>query len=164
MARGLRLAGGGAWRTASLQLRQGAAGGRRDGTRRGSAGSLVQSKRETLKVWQAFQRQHRAYFGQTLHKADEPQALRKSEFALCGLPVGQLLAERQRPRFPPRSSHRTYEFRASRVGAVSERRRRTRGEWQRDPDARDGAPRGKRNSGLPAVAGPWRPDRRCRHR
>ena len=42
---------------------------------------LVQTKRETPKVWQVFQSQHRAYFGKTLRKADEPQALRKSEFA-----------------------------------------------------------------------------------
>ncbi len=43
---------------------------------------LVQSGREQApRVWQAFQSQHRAYFGKTLRKADEPQALGKSEFA-----------------------------------------------------------------------------------
>ena len=53
---------------------------------------LVQSRRETSKVWQAFQSQHRAYFGKTLRKADEPRALGKSEFAWswgrAGEPVG----------------------------------------------------------------------------
>ena len=43
---------------------------------------LVQSGREQApRVWQAFQSQHRAYFGKTLRKTDEPQALGKSEFA-----------------------------------------------------------------------------------
>ena len=42
---------------------------------------LVQSRSETPKVWQAFQSQHRAYFGKTLRKTDEPRALGKSEFA-----------------------------------------------------------------------------------
>ena len=42
---------------------------------------LVQSRRETPKVWQAFQSQHRAYSGKTLRKADEPRAIGKSEFA-----------------------------------------------------------------------------------
>ena len=43
---------------------------------------LVQSGREQAPgVWQAFQSQHRAYFGKTLRKADEPRALGKSEFA-----------------------------------------------------------------------------------
>ena len=42
---------------------------------------LVQSGRETPKVWQAFQSQHKAYFGKTLRKVDEPRALNKSEFA-----------------------------------------------------------------------------------
>ena len=51
---------------------------------------LVQSRRATPKVWQTFQSQHRAHFGKTLRKADEPQAL--SEFAWswgrAGEPVG----------------------------------------------------------------------------
>ena len=42
---------------------------------------LVQSRRETSKIWQVFQSQHRAYYGKTLRKADEPRALGKSEFA-----------------------------------------------------------------------------------
>ena len=42
---------------------------------------LVQAGRETSEVWQAFQSQHREHFGKTLHRADEPQALGKSEFA-----------------------------------------------------------------------------------
>ena len=42
---------------------------------------LVQTSRETPKVWQAFQGQHKAHFGKTLRKADEPRALNKSEFA-----------------------------------------------------------------------------------
>ena len=42
---------------------------------------LVESGRETRKVWQAFQSQHKAYFGKTLRKVDEPRALKKSEFA-----------------------------------------------------------------------------------
>ena len=42
---------------------------------------LVQSGRETPKVWQTFQSQHKAHFGKTLRKADEPRALNKSEFA-----------------------------------------------------------------------------------
>ena len=42
---------------------------------------LVWTGREPPEVWQAFQSQHRGYFGKTLHKADEPQALRKTEFA-----------------------------------------------------------------------------------
>ena len=42
---------------------------------------LVQSRRETPKVWQTFQSQHRAHFGKTLRKADEPRAIGKSEFA-----------------------------------------------------------------------------------
>ena len=42
---------------------------------------LVQTGRETSKVWQVFQSQHRGYFGKTLRRADEPRALRKSEFA-----------------------------------------------------------------------------------
>ena len=35
---------------------------------------LVQAGREQAGVWQAFQAQHRAYFGKMLRKADEPQA------------------------------------------------------------------------------------------
>ena len=43
---------------------------------------LVQTGREQApQVWQAFQAQHRAYFGKTLRKADEPRALNESEFA-----------------------------------------------------------------------------------
>ena len=53
---------------------------------------LVRTGRETSKVWQVFQSQHRAYFGKTLRRADEPRALRKSEFAWSwgrsGEPVG----------------------------------------------------------------------------
>ena len=42
---------------------------------------LVESGRETSDVWRAFQGQHRGYFGKTLRKTDEPEALEKSEFA-----------------------------------------------------------------------------------
>ena len=42
---------------------------------------LVRTRRETPRVWQAFQGQHKAHFGKTLRKADEPRALNKSEFA-----------------------------------------------------------------------------------
>jgi len=43
---------------------------------------LVQTGREQApQVWQAFQAQHRAHFGKTLRKTDEPRALGKSEFA-----------------------------------------------------------------------------------
>ena len=42
---------------------------------------LVQTGREQTGVWQAFQAQHRAHFGKTLRKADEPRALNESEFA-----------------------------------------------------------------------------------
>ena len=42
---------------------------------------LVESGRETSAVWRAFQAQHRNYFGKTLRKTDEPEALEKSEFA-----------------------------------------------------------------------------------
>ncbi len=42
---------------------------------------LVESGRETSEVWRAFQVQHRRYFGKTLRKTDEPEALQKSEFA-----------------------------------------------------------------------------------
>ena len=42
---------------------------------------LVESGRETSEVWRAFQGQHRGYFGKTLRKTDEPEALHKSEFA-----------------------------------------------------------------------------------
>ena len=42
---------------------------------------LVESGRETSDVWRTFQRQHRDRFGKTLRKTDEPEALKKSEFA-----------------------------------------------------------------------------------
>ena len=42
---------------------------------------LVESGRETAAVWRALQVQHRRYFGKTLRKTDEPEALQKSEFA-----------------------------------------------------------------------------------
>ena len=42
---------------------------------------LVESGRETADVWRALQVQHRRYFGKTLRKTDEPEALQKSEFA-----------------------------------------------------------------------------------
>ena len=42
---------------------------------------LVASDRATRAVWPAFQRQHKARFGKTLRKADEPVALKRSEFA-----------------------------------------------------------------------------------
>ncbi len=42
---------------------------------------LVESGRDTRDVWRAFQGQHRGYFGKTLRKTDEPECLRKSEFA-----------------------------------------------------------------------------------
>ncbi len=42
---------------------------------------LVESGRETSAVWPTFQGQHRSYFGQTLRKTDEPEAIRKGEFA-----------------------------------------------------------------------------------
>ena len=42
---------------------------------------LVESGRETSDAWRAFQRQHLDHFGKTLRKADEPEALRTSEFA-----------------------------------------------------------------------------------
>ena len=42
---------------------------------------LVESGRETSDVWRAFQGQHRGYFGKTLRKTEEPDALQKSEFA-----------------------------------------------------------------------------------
>ena len=55
---------------------------------------LVQTGREAPKVWQAFQSQHRAYFGKTLRKADEPRALQQGEFAWSwgrsGEPAGLL--------------------------------------------------------------------------
>lgn len=35
----------------------------------------------TSNVWKEFQRQHRAYFGKTLRKADEPKRMHKTEFA-----------------------------------------------------------------------------------
>ena len=42
---------------------------------------LVESGRGTRDVWGAFQVQHRRHFGSTLRNADEPAALRQSEFA-----------------------------------------------------------------------------------
>lgn len=42
---------------------------------------LVASQRATNDVWSAFQHQHRRHFGATLRKADEPEALKESEFA-----------------------------------------------------------------------------------
>ena len=42
---------------------------------------LVESGRESSNVWRTFQRQHRDRFGKTLRKTDEPEALKKSEFA-----------------------------------------------------------------------------------
>ena len=42
---------------------------------------LVESGRETPNVWHEFQSQHRRNFGKTLRKTEEPEALRKSEFA-----------------------------------------------------------------------------------
>ena len=53
---------------------------------------LVESGRENVNVWRAFQGQHRRHFGKTLRKADEPAALETSEFAWnwsrSGEPVG----------------------------------------------------------------------------
>lgn len=42
---------------------------------------LVASGRAPRSVWPAFQRQHKARFGKTLRKADEPAAIERSEFA-----------------------------------------------------------------------------------
>ena len=42
---------------------------------------LVESERESSDIWRAFQRQHRGYFGKTLRKTEEPEALKRSEFA-----------------------------------------------------------------------------------
>ena len=42
---------------------------------------LIESGRRTSEVWGAFQAQHRRYFGSTLRKTDEPDALGQSEFA-----------------------------------------------------------------------------------
>ena len=42
---------------------------------------LVRSGWERSDIWRAFQRQHRSHFGKTLREADEPEALRTSEFA-----------------------------------------------------------------------------------
>ena len=42
---------------------------------------LVESGRESPDIWRAFQRQHREYFGKTLRRAEEPEALQRSEFA-----------------------------------------------------------------------------------
>ena len=41
---------------------------------------LVTSQRATNEVWSVFQRQHLRHFGTTLRKADEPVALKESEF------------------------------------------------------------------------------------
>jgi len=42
---------------------------------------LVESEREPKDIWRAFQIQHRAHFGSTLRRTEEPKALEKSEFA-----------------------------------------------------------------------------------
>ena len=42
---------------------------------------LVESERESSDIWRAFQLQHRGYFGKTLRRTDEPEALKRSEFA-----------------------------------------------------------------------------------
>jgi Zn-dependent peptidase ImmA (M78 family)/DNA-binding XRE family transcriptional regulator len=42
---------------------------------------LVETERTSRDVWQIFQRQHLHYFGKTLSKADEPHALKASEFS-----------------------------------------------------------------------------------
>ena len=42
---------------------------------------LVESGRGTSDIWRAFQLQHRGYFGKTLRRTDEPEALKRSEFA-----------------------------------------------------------------------------------
>ena len=42
---------------------------------------LVESGRGTSDIWRAFQRQHLSYFGKTLRRTDEPEALKRSEFA-----------------------------------------------------------------------------------
>ena len=42
---------------------------------------LVESSRETSDIWRTFQHQHRSYFGKTLRKTEEPEALKRSEFA-----------------------------------------------------------------------------------
>lgn len=42
---------------------------------------LVESSRETSDIWRTFQRQHRSYFGKTLRRTEEPEALKRSEFA-----------------------------------------------------------------------------------
>lgn len=42
---------------------------------------LVESGRETPDIWRAFQCQHRRYFGKTLRRAEESEALKRSEFA-----------------------------------------------------------------------------------
>lgn len=41
---------------------------------------LTQAHGYPSEIWRTFQRQHRAHFGKTLRKADEPDAMRKSEF------------------------------------------------------------------------------------
>lgn len=42
---------------------------------------LTQAHGYPSEIWRTFQRQHRAHFGKTLRKADEPVAMQKSEFA-----------------------------------------------------------------------------------
>ena len=42
---------------------------------------LVESERAESEIWRTFQRQHRARFGKTLRKVDEPLALEAGEFA-----------------------------------------------------------------------------------
>ncbi len=42
---------------------------------------LVATGRETPRVWDAFQDQHREHYGRTLRRIQEPEALAKSEFA-----------------------------------------------------------------------------------
>lgn len=42
---------------------------------------LVESSRETSDIWRTFQCQHRSYFGKTLRRTEEPEALKRSEFA-----------------------------------------------------------------------------------
>lgn len=42
---------------------------------------LVESSRETSDIWRTFQHQHRSYFGKTLRRTEEPEALKRSEFA-----------------------------------------------------------------------------------
>lgn len=50
---------------------------------------LVASDRATRAVWPAFQRQHKARFGRTLRKKDEPAAMGRTEFAWDWLRSGE---------------------------------------------------------------------------